>query len=60
MITDDYVVSAIARRYYFIRDGEEIDNKTAFNRWKFLRNPDKAILKQAIREAFKEQMKALQ
>jgi hypothetical protein len=54
MIHNAYDKSEVARRYYLLKTGEEIDKATAFNRWRMLRAPDLKILDEVRKQLTKE------
>lgn len=56
MILDEYYKQgAVAKLYFKMKAGEELDNETARNRWRMIRNPDKVILKKVFDAIHKEQ-----
>lgn len=56
MILDEYYKQgAVAKMYFKLKSGEDLDNETARNRWRMIRNPDKAILKKVFDAIHKEQ-----
>lgn len=60
MILDEYYKQgAVAKMYFKLKSGEELDNETARNRWRMIRNPDKAILNKVFDAIYKEQNKML-